>query len=128
MQPLAEVQCPACHQASRVEYRRLGSATLCLGCHRHTVPRVPVGGSYPITQWELKFQDFLRLLRDRASRQHVEPLLVSWFGYRLRGEGNETQIQDFTNQALDPLTVHLAIQDDPPKQLAFYRAAMSLWR
>ena len=87
-----------------------------------------MGGSYPITHWELKFQDFLRLLRDRASRQHVEPLLVSWFGYRLRGEGNETQIQDFTNQALDPLTVHLAIQDDPPKQLAFYRAAMSLWR
>jgi hypothetical protein len=111
-----------------MEYRRLGSGVLCSGCQTSTVPLVPTGGSYPNTQWELNFRDFLMLVRDRESRDHVEPLLRAWFRYQLRGAGIETQIMDSRGQSLDLLAVHLAIQDDSAKQLSLYQTAMSLWR
>jgi hypothetical protein len=126
--PIVDVQCPNCSRPSEIEYRRLGSGILCSGCQTSTVPFVATGGSYPNTQWELNFHDFLMLVRDRDSREQVEPLLHAWFRYRLRGAGLETQILDSGSQSLDLLAVHLAIQDDSAKQLSLYQAAMSLWR
>lgn len=125
---VVDVQCPDCGHASQIEYRRLGAASLCPGCKNETAPLVPVGGTYPVTQWELNFRDFLVLIRESESRHHVEPLLRSWFAYRLDGVGSGTQIVDSSNHSLDRLTVHLEIQEDPAKQFSLYQTAMSLWR
>jgi hypothetical protein len=111
-----------------MEYRRLGSATFCSGCQSNTVARVPVGGVYPNTQRELKFRDFLMLVRARDSREQVEPLVHAWFGYRIRETESGIEIVDARNQSLDLLAVHLAIQDDAAKQFSLYQTAMSLWR
>jgi hypothetical protein len=128
LQNLVDVRCPDCAHDSQIEYRRLGSATPCSACNAKTVPRVPVGGMYPATQWELRFQDFLMLVRDRDSREHVDPLVRAWFGYRIRETEGDIQIVDAEERALDLLAVHLAIQDDDAKQLSLYQVAMSLWR
>ena len=89
---------------------------------------VPVGSVYPNTQWELTFRDFVRLVRDRNSRARVEPLVDAWFGYRIYESDKGVQIVDAGNQPLDLLAVHLAIQDDSPKQRSLYQTAMSQWR
>ena len=128
MQPFVEVQCPECRHGSRIEFRRLGSEMVCPGCRTMTVPDVPVGGSYPVTQWDLKFRDFVMLVRGGSYREHIEPLLSSWFGYRVTGIGENSQIVDSMNRPVDMLTVHLEIQDDSDRQRSLYQTAMSLWR
>lgn len=126
MPAFVEVQCPACQHGSRLEYRRLGSEMACSGCGAVTTPRVPVGGSYPLTQWELNYRDFLNLMGDEVSRGHVAPLLQAWFGFSLAS--SPVRIVDASGAAQDFLTVHLRIQDDAARQYALYQTAMSLWR
>ena len=128
MRVVVDVQCPDCAHTSRIEYRRLGSPAPCAGCHTETLAHVPAGAAYPNTQWELNFREFLMLVREPASRKSVQRLFHEWFGYQLRDVGNEIQIVDPADQSLDPLAVHLEIQDDSAKQLSLYRTAMSLWR
>jgi hypothetical protein len=111
-----------------MEYRRLGCEVSCAACHVVAAARVPVGGSYPATQWELNFRDFLALTRDDASRRLLAPLLNAWFGFSLEQVGERVRILDAAGRAQDPLDVHLQIQDDSDKQLTIYQTAMSLWR
>ena len=69
MKPLVDVQCPECRYGSRIEYRRLGCDVLCPGCQKKTVPKVPEGGLYPRTRWDLTFADFAMLVQGQAYRQ-----------------------------------------------------------
>ena len=128
MHPVVDVQCPECRYGSRIEFRRLGCDVLCPGCQKKTVPKVPVGGSYPDSDWELTFANFAMLVQEKAYRKHVEPLLSSWFGYRIIGVGLDAQIIDSEGKAVDFFSTHLKIQDDDQKQLSLYRTAMALWR
>ena len=92
-----------------------------------TTPTVPVGATYPVTQWELTFADFQQLLASPDSRAQIAPLLRSWFGYSISG-GSSAGIAGPTGDPIDPLSVHIKIQDDSGKQFALYQLAMSLWR
>ena len=124
---IAQVQCPACHHESRLEYRRLGSTLECAGCSVVTVPTVPVGGAYPPTGWELRYSDFVQLVADDGGRARLGALLSS-FGYSIRGAGTQSLLLDASGNVLDSLVVHLAIQNDEAGRYSLYQTAMSLWR
>jgi hypothetical protein len=89
---------------------------------------VPVGGFYPVTQWELRFSEFRQLIESAGSRGQVSELLRSWFRYSLVSCDSGSEIVDPRGDRVDSLTVHLKIQEDPGKQFALYQFAMSIWR
>lgn len=89
---------------------------------------MPIGGYYPVTEWELKFSDFRQLIGSEGSRDPVAELLHSWFAYSLVSGDSGPAIVRPTGDPIDSLTVHLKIQDDPGKQFALYQLAMSIWR
>ncbi|HVG24695.1 MAG TPA: hypothetical protein VND45_11115 [Thermoanaerobaculia bacterium] len=124
----APTECPYCKAADQIDYIRLGAPMSCRNCLRDSIARVPEGTSYPITEWHMQYGDFLQLIGDDAYRTTIEPLLVRWFGYALRGTKGETLIVNGANEAIDPLWLHLRIQDDAEKQYQLYQTAMSLWR
>jgi hypothetical protein len=82
----------------------------------------------PATGRELSYPDFLRLVREADGRRAVAPLLREWFGCRVTGNGETTQIVDAKRLAVDMLSLHLRIQEDESKQRCLYQIAMTLWR
>ena len=127
---MAEVAtvCPGCGTTMRTEYRRLGAACRCPACARDVVPRVPTGTRLPVHASELTYHDFRQLIENPAYRREIAALLARWFACTLRGEHRETLVVDGRGEALDPLELHLRIQDTPAQQAALYQQAMSLWR
>jgi hypothetical protein len=120
--------CPSCGVQSRTEYRLLGAPTGCMGCARDIVPQVPDGASIPATRWDITFHDFKRLIEHPAYRAEIEPLISAWFGYQLSGENSDTLILNEQAEAIDPLWLHLRIQNTSVQQSALYQRAMALWR
>jgi hypothetical protein len=127
MRLAVEVVCPECAHPSRLEYIWLGTTARCEACGRVGIRKVPVGGKYPVTQWEVTFENFRQLIREASYRTMIEPLLQR-FGYRLRGVGEATAVFDQAGTALDELSVHLDIQNSESRQYELYQTAMSLWR
>ncbi len=123
-----DVECPECSSSLTIEYRRLGSVIQCPECLRDVDPRVPVGGKVPVHQWELTFRDFRSLVEDRANRHAIAPLMQEWFDYRIIGHGLGTRIVNCKSEPVDPLELHLRIQDDSRFQYQVYQVAQSLWR
>ena len=122
-----EVVCPECAHPSRLEYIWLGTTLRCEACGRTSVRKVPVGGRYPVTQWEVTFANFRQLIREASYRTMIEPLLQR-FGYGLRGMGDATALLDPGGTVLDELSVHFEIQNSESRQYELYQTAMSLWR
>ena len=127
---MAEVAtvCPGCGAESRTEYRLLGAPSRCPACARDIVPQVPTGTRIPVHLSELTYHDFRRLIEDPAYRPEIAALLSGWFAYRLSGENRETLILNDQGEAVDPLWLHLKIQNTSAQQAALYQQAMSLWR
>jgi len=127
---MAEVAtvCPGCGAAMHTEYRRLGAVCRCPACARDVVPQVPNGTRLPVHASELTYHDFRQLIEHPAYRREVGALLARWFAYTLRGENRETLVVNSRGEAVDPLWLHLRIQDTPAQQAALYQQAMSLWR
>ena len=76
----------------------------------------------------MKYEDFRRLIEDRDNRKAVAPLLDQWFGYSVVGERPDVFIRNKVGKMIDPLWLHLRIQNDPAQQQTWYNTAMSLWR
>jgi hypothetical protein len=123
-----DVECPECSKKLTIEYRRLGSITQCPACLRDVEPKVPVGGTIPVHQWELTFRDFRNLVEDPSYRRAIASRMKEWFDYRIVGDGMNTRIVDANSEAVDPLGLHLRIQDDSRFQYELYQVAQSLWR
>jgi hypothetical protein len=128
MDAIAATECQNCGHAFRTEYRRLGSTAHCPACLQDTIPRIPVGGSVPAHLQEVTFRDFRQLIECLPYRAAIVSLLKEWFGYQVAGEGGDTIILNDRAEAIDSLWLHLRIQNDGPKQHAFYQTAQSLWR
>ena len=120
--------CQNCGASLDTPYILLGAAAECPSCGESTIPQVPVGTRYPQTGFELKFADFQRLLSDADYVPSLAPLLRQWFGYCLESSGGVTRIRSQSGAEVDPLSLHLSIQEDSSKQYTLYQAAMSLWR
>jgi hypothetical protein len=101
---------------------------MCPSCGASTIPRVEVGTLYPYRGYEMSFADFQRLLSDSTDRQAVAPLLREWFGYELEEAGGEVSIRAQGGEEIEPIALHLSIQEDGPRQLALYQTAMTLWK
>lgn len=128
MQVNLDVECPECSSSLTIDYRRLGSIIQCPECLRDVDPRVPVGGTIPVHQWELTFRDFRRLVEDRSYRHAIAPLMKEWFDYRIIEDGLRTRILNVHSEPVDPLELHLRIQDDSQLRYELYQVAQSLWR
>ena len=76
--------------------------------------------------WDLTCRDFQQLVQYKPDLTFVAPLLDDWFGYRLVGDGPDTLILNTSAEAIDPLWLHLKIQDDADKQGRLYSLAMAL--
>lgn len=87
-----------------------------------------MGGTVPVHQWELTFLDFRSLVEDRSNRHAIAPLMKEWFDYRIIGHGLRTRIVNGNSEPVDPLELHLRIQDDSRFQYQLYQVAQSLWR
>lgn len=120
--------CQNCGASLDTPYVLLGAAAECPSCGERTVPRVPVGTFYPERGYEISFADFRRLLSDPDYRPSVAPLLRRWFGYELEASGDVVRIRSQNGEEVDPLSLHLSIQEDSSKQSSLYRTAMTLWR
>ena len=128
MPAVVDVAGAGCGHRFRIEYRRLGASVPCPTCGRTSVPAVPSGGTYPLSGWEITFTDFRQLVEDVHNRSAVEPLLAKWFGYRISGHDAKATILDARGSPIEPLALHLRIQDDDAMQQSLYRTAMTLWR
>jgi hypothetical protein len=106
----------------------LGAPTKCGACGRTDIPFIPVGTVYPVTQWELSFSGFTRLLADLNGRSRINGLLGSWYGYTVAGHGEASTVQSSTGERIDPIALHERIQGNPENQYALYQMAMGLWR
>jgi hypothetical protein len=126
--PIATAGCPYCDATFPVSHGRLGSIVRCVNCTRSVVAHVPTGGSVPVTGYGLDYRDFRQLLQDGEGREPVQKLIARWFDYRLQGDGSEVLVLNREGEAIDPLWLHLRIQDDAEKQGELYRTAMTLWR
>jgi hypothetical protein len=119
--------CDKCGAALDTPYVLLGATTECQSCGEITLPRVQVGTLYPVTGYEITFADFQQLLSYSAYRPSVTPLLQQWFGYELEEAGSVVRIRTSDGGEIDPLSLHLRIQEDSGKQHTLYRTAMTLW-
>src|SRR5437867_2287024 len=115
--------CPDCDVAIRTHYMLLGAPVACESCGHSVIPTVPVGTSYPITEYEMTFGDFNQLLSYPPYRSSVSPLLERWFGYKVESTEDTLEIQTRDGSPVDALDVHLCIQADRPKQLDIYQTA-----
>jgi hypothetical protein len=92
------------------------------------MPRPLLETRPPDTGYEITFSDFRRLLADADNETTVAALLREWFGYQLKLVRGSVRIVTRDGAEIDELAVHQRIQNDPSKQSALYRAAMTLWR
>lgn len=120
--------CGHCGAGLDTPYVLLGAAAECPSCGARAIPRVPDGTRYPPTGYEITFADFQRLISDPYCTPSVAPLLRSWFGYELAPSGEVARVLSTSGEEVDPLSLHLSIQADGPRQSALYRTAMTLWR
>ncbi len=120
--------CQNCGASLDTPYVLLGAATECPSCGESTIPQVPVGTRYPYTGYELTYANFQRLLSDSDYLPSLAPLLRQWFGCCLESSGDVTRIRSPSGAEVDPLSLHLSIQEDSSKQYALYQMAMSFWR
>ncbi len=109
-------------------YILLGAATSCPSCGKRVVPQVPVGTSYPKTDYQITFADFQQLVTTEAYRSSVGGLLLEWYGYRIVGAGDSSAVLSREGENVDLVELHQQIQGDSVKQRALYGAAMALWR
>lgn len=121
-------KCQNCGAEFQTEYQRIGAPIFCTNCLHDTVPQIPNGTQIPSTEWEITYKDFRQLVEYKPYRSDIAPLLNGWFGYQLSGDGPDTLIINTNMEAIDPLWLHLKIQNDANKQHELYQTAMSLWR
>jgi hypothetical protein len=124
--PAAAV-CPSCSKPIAVDYVRLGAAIRCPHCLKRTVPSVPVGGTLPLSDYALSYDDFCSLLEDSAWRTAIAPLLAEWFGATIESAGSDVWVIK-AGVAIDRLWMHLQIQADKQRAITLYQRAMDLWR
>lgn len=127
MSVLATVACPHCDADFEIEYVRLGAAAPCPSCGEVGVADVPVGGRYPVRDYEMTFRSFVQLVSVEPYRREVEPFLLSR-GLHPSQPGPETSLIRSDGRPVDLLEAHLEIQADPHAQREIYQVAMSVWR
>jgi len=123
-----QVQCQNCGKNFDLSYLLLGASVQCEKCKEYTVAKVPVGTHYPDTGFAISFRDFRQLLEYPDHRPHIEPLIKDWFNYSLESDEFRVKIINAKGECMDPLWLHLRIQDSTERQEILYRIAMSLWR
>jgi hypothetical protein len=100
---------------------------------RRRTPMIVYAG-YPVatvnvkTGYEMTFDDFRMLVSEPASQANVAPLFKEWFGYDVRGSGNETVIYSSTGATVPLSELHGFIQGDQVMQYTVYQRAMDIWR
>jgi len=110
--------CPSCNTPSYTEYIDLGAATKCSACGEHTVQKVPLGGTTPVTGYEIRFADFIHLVSYSPYKSEILPLLAEKLGYTIP--------EPLDPDALYP--IHCKIQNNSEARYMLYQAAMTLWR
>lgn len=125
---IVDAECQNCRATLPTTYTRLGAAEWCDACLRFTVPQIRSGASIPASGRALTFKDFQQLLGTPEYRPEVKPLLEEWFGYYLSENGEEALVLNSQDEAVDPLWLHLKIQDSSAMQTKLYNTAMVLWR
>jgi len=80
------------------------------------------------TGYEITFNDFQELLSYSPYRQHVAPLIRSWFGYEVVPANDRFMLRDRNGCEVSPRAVYDAIQGNRERQYSIYQTAMSLWR
>jgi sarcosine oxidase delta subunit len=124
---LATVACPYCDAEYEIEYVRLGAPSKCPACGEAGVAEVPVGGRYPMRNYEMTFRSFEQLISFEPYRKEVEPFLLSR-GLHPSQPGPDTTLIRATGEPIGLLEAHLEIQSDPYAQREIYQVAMSVWR
>jgi DNA-directed RNA polymerase subunit RPC12/RpoP len=120
--------CLNCAKELRIPYTLIGAPVACPSCGKTVIPKVPLGTIYPDTGYETSFKDFISFLRGAAYRKEAKRFFDQWFGFRIRGDGDATNVGPRDGEGIDLLTLHQMIQDDPAKQLDFYRTLQASWR
>lgn len=127
MPVVVTVACPHCSATFEIEYIRLGAAAPCPTCGQVDVAEVPVGGTYPMRDYEMTFRSFMQLISFEPYRKEVEPWLLSR-GLVPGEPGHATTLIRTDGMPVEPLDAHLEIQADPHAQREIYQVAMSVWR
>lgn len=128
MGPSTNTACQRCHGTIVVDYVLLGSAMRCPHCLHDTVPEVPIGGVIPLNGYALTFREFRQLLEPGAERLAIQPFITQWYGATIDSFQGRLAVLGRQGVPIDPLWLHLDIQNDPIRQQALYQVAMSLWR
>jgi hypothetical protein len=123
-----EVRCTTCGAAMDVPYYRIGLSITCSKCGEVTVPRIPLGTTYPNTGYQITYSDFIQLLTYPAYRAGIVPLIEEWFDCQVLESDDDPLLRTRAGQALPCAEVHEQIQTDPQKQFTLYQRAMSLWK
>lgn len=120
--------CQRCHAAIVIEYVLLGSTMRCPRCLHDTVPDVPVGGTIPSSGYALTYRDFRQLTEPGTDRAAVQALLNELYGVTIGEIYGQTVMIGRDGVPIDPLWLHLDIQNNESRQQTLYQLAMNLWR
>lgn len=122
------VLCPACNHTIKSVYMMLGVETVCPSCGKSVRLEQFASNDFPNTGYEITFSDFQQLLNVASYRPGFKKFLSQNLELKIRETNNILIICSTDGEALDLLSLHLRIQNEPSLQLSIYRLAMSLWR
>ena len=121
-------KCPSCNKDILTEYNRVGMQINCPHCLRNTVPQIPNGTVMPVTGSEIKYSNFRQLIFEKSYRVTINHFFNSNFGYTIKFREHDTLILNNKGEAIDPMWLHLKIQESSDLRNQLYQLAMSLWR
>lgn len=120
------ISCPSCGVKFRILYILLGAPAGCVSCGALFVADVGLGTVFPVTVCEMRFGAFRNLAKDDL--KETSRLLEEVLGYTIQSESGFVMYKNSKGELVDPLMIHLEIQNDPELQRRFYRLGLSLWR
>ena len=118
--------CQSCAGAMPVRYRWFGAPADCPHCLRATIPVLAPGTVYPPTGYELRFHDFVQLLR--SGDRTVARFLADAFGYSVDRSAGVPLIMNDRQEAIEISWLHDRIQENVAQRREIHGIAMALWR
>ncbi len=118
----------SCSKDILTEYIRIGLQIECPHCLCDTVPQIPNGTLMPGTGSEIEYRDFRQLISEKAYRKEIINFIKVNFGYTIKDRAHDSLILNDRKEAIDPIWLHLQIQESRDLRNQLYQLAMSLWR
>ena len=123
----AHAVCQHCKAVHQIEYIRLGMQVLCTYCLSYTIPKIPEGGSIPVSGYSLTYSNFLELLKNAEPRDSISQFLDKSFSYTTATVNKDTFVLNKQGEAIDREWLHLKIQSEAKLAAELYNLAMTIW-